>query len=39
MEDESSTDEDMMSLHDTSDEEYHINDDISSDDDYLDVRP
>ncbi|CAG4951818.1 unnamed protein product [Parnassius apollo] len=34
---ESSTDEDMtISLHDTSDEEYHITDDILSDDDYLD---
>ncbi|CAG5005592.1 unnamed protein product [Parnassius apollo] len=36
-EEESSTDEDMtISLHDTSDEEYHITDDILSDDDYLD---
>ncbi|CAG4984115.1 unnamed protein product [Parnassius apollo] len=35
-EEESSTDEDMtISLHDTSDEEYHITDDILSDDDYL----
>ncbi|CAG4964634.1 unnamed protein product [Parnassius apollo] len=36
-EEESSTDEDMtISVHDTSDEEYHITDDILSDDDYLD---